>query len=222
MSIDRREALRRTALLLGGAVSASTVAGVLAGCGEASAATSQWKPRATTSAESELIAAVADQIIPRTDTPGARDAGVHRFIDTMLAEYYTPAERETLLKGVADVDARAQAAHAKPFLRCTQAQQRATLDTVDREAFPTTPVQAGSQNATDASRETERGGGGTAASSSAPPGSTRHYFRTIKELVIVGYYTSQPGATKELRYVQVPGRFDGCVPMSKIGRTWAV
>jgi hypothetical protein len=61
-----------------------------------------------------------------------------------------------------------------------------------------------------------------AASSSAPSASTRHYFRTIKELVIVGYYTSQPGATKELRYVQVPGRFDGCVPMSKIGRTWAV
>src|SRR5215831_1859164 len=111
MSNDRREALRRTALLLGGAVSASTVAGVLAGCGEAAAATSQWKPRATTPVENELIAAIADQIIPRTDTPGARDAGVHRFIDTMLAEFYTPAERETLLKGVADVDARAQAAH---------------------------------------------------------------------------------------------------------------
>jgi hypothetical protein len=49
-----------------------------------------------------------------------------------------------------------------------------------------------------------------------------HFFRTMKELTVLGYYTSQIGATKELRYVQVPGRFNGCVPFKTIGRTWAV
>jgi len=47
-------------------------------------------------------------------------------------------------------------------------------------------------------------------------------FRALKELTLVGYYTSEIGATRELRHVAVPGRFEGCVPLTKIGRTWAV
>jgi gluconate 2-dehydrogenase subunit 3-like protein len=80
-----------------------------------------------------------------------------------------------------------------------------------------------------ASRETERGGGGLVSpgsdTSHAIPtdvaDKARVFFRAMKELTILGYYTSQPGATKELRYVQVPGRYDGCVPFAKIGREWA-
>jgi hypothetical protein len=49
-----------------------------------------------------------------------------------------------------------------------------------------------------------------------------HFFRTMKELTLVGYYTSEGGATKELQYDPAPGRFEGCVPMSRIGRAWAV
>ena len=47
------------------------------------------------------------------------------------------------------------------------------------------------------------------------------FFRTMKELTLLGYYTSQIGATQELKYAQVPGRFDGCVPFSSIGRAWS-
>lgn len=170
-----------------------------------------------TAAQAQTVASIADHIIPPTDTPGAVDAGVHRFIDTMLAEYYTPPQRDRLLEGVADIDARAKTAHGKTFVRCTKPQQRAVLEAIDAEAF----AAASKTVATDPSKETERGGGGTAVSST-PAEVKRHYFRTMKELVIVGYYTSQAGATKELRYVQVPGRFQGCVPMKSIGRTWAV
>jgi hypothetical protein len=49
-----------------------------------------------------------------------------------------------------------------------------------------------------------------------------HWFRTIKELTVLGYYTSEIGATQELKHVAVPGRFDACVPFEQIGRTWAV
>ncbi len=49
-----------------------------------------------------------------------------------------------------------------------------------------------------------------------------HFFRKIKEMTTVGYYTSEIGATQELRYEPVPGPYRGCVPFSEIGRTWAL
>jgi hypothetical protein len=187
-AIDRREALRQAALLLGGALSAPTIAGVLAGCDASTSWAAQAPARALTPTQLELVATIAEHILPTTDTPGARAAGVHRFIDRMMAEYYAASDRQRFVAGLADVDERAKRANGKSFLKCTAPQQHAILADLDREAF----------------------------SGARPPS---HFFRTMKELTVVGYYTSQIGATKELRYVAVPGRFDGCAP---VGRTWAV
>ena len=191
--IDRREALRRAALLLGGTLSTSTIAGVLAGCEVRRTSEGAWAPRALTSDQLELVATIAEHIVPETDTPGARAALVHRFIDAMLADSYLPDERQHFLAGLADVDARAQRSSGRAFLRCATIEQRAVLDQLDREAFAAT---------------LDRG---------ATP-----FFRTMKELTLVGYYTSEIGATRELRHAPVPGRFEGCVPLDQIGRAWAV
>jgi len=189
-SIDRREALRRAALLLGGAISAPTIAAVLAGCEARSAEGERWSPRALTPEQGDLVAAIADQIIPRTDTPGARDVGVHRFIDTMLAEYYSTEERSSFLAGLAGVDASARSASGQSFVRLSPSRQRDILLPFDAEAYR---------------------------------GATRQpFFRTMKELTLLGYYTSEAGATRELKYARVPGRFDGCVPFTNIGRAWSV
>ena len=195
--IDRREALRRTALLLGGAISAPTLAGILAGC-EASRHEAGWTPRALTADQSDLVATIAEHILPETDTPGARSAGVHRFIDTMLAEYYNPAARTHFVDGLTDVDARAQRVGAKSFVRARPEQQRAILTELDGEAYPPGP------------RPVSKG-------PDAIP-----FFRIMKELTLLGYYTSEVGATKELQYNPAPGRFEGCVPMSRVGRASAV
>ena len=191
--MDRREALRRAALLLGGTLSTSTIAGVLAGCEVRRTSEGAWAPRALTSDQLELVATIAEHIVPETDTPGARAALVHRFIDAMLADSYPPDERQHFLAGLADVDARAQRSCGRAFLQCTAHEQRGVLDQLDREAF---------------AAALDRG---------APP-----FFRTMKELTLVGYYTSEIGATRELRHAPVPGRFEGCVPLDQIGRAWAV
>lgn len=183
--IGRREALRRAAMLLGGALSAPAMAGVLAGCDSRSTGDG-----ALTSEQLELVATVAEHIIPETDTPGARGAGAHVFIDKMLAEHYPAAEKQRVLDGLAALDARARKANGAPFIRCSADEQRALLARVDQEAF----------------------------ADRAQP----HWFRTIKELTILGYYTSEVGATQELAHIAVPGRFDPCVPFEQIGRTWAV
>ena len=196
-SIDRREALRRTALLLGGALSAPAMAGVLAGCGDRRDKAPDWKPLSFSSTQGEMLAAVAEHIIPATDTPGARDVGVHRFIDVMMAEYYGAPEREHFVAGLNDLDARARRAHGHTFLRCNDSEQRALITALDAETFapPAVPT---------------------------PPRPLPPWFRTMKELTLLGYYTSEAGATKELRYESVPGKYEGCIPLARVARTWAI
>jgi hypothetical protein len=188
--IGRREALRRAATLLGGVLSAPAVAGVLAGCDSRS---TDGKWRALTSEQAELVATIAEHIIPETDTPGARAAGVHVFIDRMLAGHYGDEDRKRVLDGLEAFDARAQSECGPAFIRCSADEQRALLTRIDQEAF-------------------------------APMAGRRDvpWFRTIKELTVLGYYTSEVGATQELRHVAVPERFEGCVPLTQIGRGWAV
>jgi gluconate 2-dehydrogenase gamma chain len=226
-AIDRRAAVRRTALLLGGVLAAPAIAGVLAGCGTHGDVGGAWTPRALTTEQGELVATIAEHILPETDTPGARGAGVHRFIDTLLAEYYPPAERQRFLAGLADVDARARRACGRPFLQCGAEEQRAVLDRLDRETF----VAPAPLPASNVDKETERGAADTKAPAelkanrvrrAAPDRREAPFFRTMKELTLLGYYTSQIGATRELHHVQVPGRFQGCAPLTRIGRTWAV
>src|SRR3954471_10796987 len=101
--ITRREALARTAILLGGTLAASTIAGA-----QSSKAwltpSSQWAAKTLSAEQLELVATMAEHIMPRTDTPGARDAGVERFVDTILTEYYAPAERQRFVSGLAEID----------------------------------------------------------------------------------------------------------------------
>ena len=195
-SVDRREALRRAAFLLGGVLAAPAAATLLAACEASHDAPEGWAPRALTAAQLEQVAVIAERIIPTTDTPGARAAGVHRFIDVMLAEYYDGAERTRFVAGLADVDVRAARAHGRSFVRCSAAQQSALLAQLDHESL--------------------------GADRAAEPRDVHAFFRRMKELTVLGYYSSQPGATQELRYEAVPGRFDGCVPLARVGRAWSV
>src|SRR6058998_316085 len=124
-------------MLLGGAISAPTLAGALSrGTRPAWATSRQWAPRTLSPAQLELVATIAEHIIPQTDTPGARGAGVHRFVDTLLSDHYPTAERDRFLAGLADVDARARSQQGKAFLACAPAQQITLLTELDEAAYP--------------------------------------------------------------------------------------
>jgi Gluconate 2-dehydrogenase subunit 3 len=190
-SISRRQALEQVAILLGGAISAPTVAGVLSRpTRRAWAASPAWAPRTLSPAQLELVATVAEHIIPQTDTPGARAAGVHRFVDTLLSDHYPATERDRFLAGLADLDARAQSAHGQPFRQCSPEQRIALLGEMDARAF---------------------------ASSRGEDG---WFFRRLKELTIVGYYTSEFGAMQEL-HVSPFGAYRGDIPYASVGRAWS-
>jgi len=192
--ITRRQALRRVGVLLGGIVSAPTVAGVLSGCERA--AGPDWTPEILTAEQNEMVDTIAEIIIPATDTPGASAAQVHRFVDAMLTGSYSPKERDRFLKGLASADAYCQEEYGAPFLEMSADQQRALVGNLDAETF-----------GADAPEEADR--------------ENPSFFRMMKELTIVGYYTSEIGATQELKTNTVPGYYDGDVPYEEIGRSWA-
>jgi gluconate 2-dehydrogenase gamma chain len=199
--MDRRELLHRASLLIGGAVSASAAAGILAGC----VATPEPGPVTVASAgafltaeEMATVTAMAGQIIPTTDTPGALDVGVPAFIDRMLAGYYPQRERDVMRAGLNKVGADAQALRGKPFAQLTSDEQVELMNRYDREQYEYTRANAGVGN--------------------FPP----HHFRLVKELTILGFCTSEAGATKLMYYNQTPGPYHGDVPLSEVGKVSAL
>ena len=191
--MDRRELLSRASMMLGGFISASAASGILAGC----VATPEPVEEAAkggflTPAEMATVTAMADQILPKTDTPGALDVGVPAFIDRMLAGYYTDKERGIIRAGLTQVSTDAAEFRGKPFAALTPDEQVSLMKTYDQRAY-------------------------TVADPAAPP----HFFRMIKELTLLGFCTSKVGATTLMRYEQTPGPFKGDVPVSTIGKVWA-
>ena len=120
--MKRREAIKRTALMMGAAVSASTLAAVLDGCSPAGGGI-EWTPQFLDASQAGLVNAIAERILPRTETPGAQDIGVPAFIDRMYGQYLNEKEKQTLAEGLAQAEASSQAAHQQAFTSLSGEQQ---------------------------------------------------------------------------------------------------
>ena len=109
--MNRREALIRVAGLMGGTLSASTLLaidrGLAAGNGNAVTPSAATESSTLSAAQRELVSGVVDVMIPRTATPGALDVGVPQFIELMLKEVYTQADRDRYLAGLGEFEAAA-------------------------------------------------------------------------------------------------------------------
>ena len=130
IDMNRREAIRRVALLMGGAVSAPAILGVLAGCKAEPDTGVAWKPVFLTAAQAAVVAEVAEIMIPRTDTPGATDVGIAPFIDKMMKDTYSKDEQQRFVAGLADFEARAKREHGRAFLELEPAQRAALVKQV--------------------------------------------------------------------------------------------
>jgi gluconate 2-dehydrogenase gamma chain len=232
--LTRRQALARAAYLLGGALSAPTVAGVLAGCevpGDDSAGAA-WRPRTLSPEQGEMVLIMGEQILPETDTPGARAARVDRFIDAMLTDYYSEDDRQRFLAGLQRADARARRLFGEGFGHLAAEQQAELVQALNRAAFeevasqpPVPPEQvAPPEDPVLQEHDVQTGhphalptAGGEWHPEDRGPGS---FFRTLKELVLVGYYASEVGASQELR-VNPMGPWRADIVYSEIGRSWA-
>jgi len=132
----------------------------------------------------ETVATAAELIIPETDTPGARAAGVSDFIDLIVAEWYTEEERARFLDGLANLDQRSRAALGRLFVETPVSNQGKILSDLEAEL------------------STFRAAGGKSEES---------FFHQLKYLTLYGYYTSKIGVEQELHWTAVPGRYDPCL-----------
>ena len=193
--MDRREAIKRTAWLMGGVVSAPAIMGVLNGC--TAKPTIDWKPEFLSSDQGVLVSQVAEIIIPKTDTPGAKDVGVPSFIDKILKDCYAKEDQDRFLSGLQAFDEEAKSAHGDAFIE---------LDAEDQQAYV--------KKVHDAAIEVEQ---------TTQPAPKRPFILMMKELTMLGFFTSEPGATQVLQYDPVPGAYKGCIPLAEAGKgkTWA-
>jgi len=197
--IDRREAIRRVTALLGGIA--------LVGGGSLVSACEQAQRRAAaarggagagtfTARDIAFLDEVAETILPETKTPGAKAAQVGPFMALMVTDTYDEREQAIFRDGMRKLDAACQTMHRTSFMEATPPQRLALLEQLDREQ----------KTYMDA-----RHGDDTPA----------HYFRMMKELALLGYFTSEIGYTKAMRYAETPGRFDPCVPYTPGEPDWA-
>ncbi len=204
MMMNRREA----ALTFGALWTALTLPAGAAAQTQTLALT--WTPKALSPAQARVLDVVAELMMPKTATPGAREAGVPAFVDRAVGNHCSPAEVSAIRAGLDHIDAVARAAHGMAFADLTPAQQTAQLKDYETPQV-VAPAAVGRG-------DTETGLSNQAA---PPPRPSAMFFPLLKDLVTVGYFTSELGATRAVRYDPVPGAYRGCVPLSEIGRAWA-
>lgn len=189
--MNRREAIQRTGLVLGYAVSASALAGILNGCKAAPELT--YKPVFFSEDQARLVSEIAQTYIPLTDTPGAKEAGVPGFIDQILRECYNKEDQDRFTAGLQAFDEDVKKDGSSFF----------DLETSKREEYLL-------KAQTSAMEITKN-----------DPKAPKPFILMCKELTLLGFFTSEPGATQVLQYEAVPGAYHGCVPLKEVGKTWA-
>jgi len=200
--IDRREAIRRVSALLGGIALVSETA-LLEACG--GDRTAGRAAGASFSAEDvAFLDEVADTILPETSTPGAKAAQVGAFMALMVSDTYQDGDQQVFKNGMQQLDTACRQMHKTAFMAATPAQRLALLEQIDREQKAYMDDRAAKQTA-----------------DAAAPATPAHYFRMMKELTLLGYFTSEIGCTKALRYLETPARFDPCAPYKPGETAWA-
>ena len=153
--------------------------------------------RTLTGPLNDTVVAMIDQIIPATDTPGAKGARVNEFIDLILTEWATPEERKAFLDGLAGIDKQSQSLYAKNFSDATPEQQMVQLRAMDDAVMTNRSVRP-------------RHGNTVPKPDSQLEG---NFWEVFKRITIHGYYTSEVGFKQELKLEIIPGAQHGCNPM---------
>ena len=188
--MNRREAISRIALLVGGTLSAPTLY-AMESVGKVKTRSALEAAFSLTETQRLIVAEVAEHIIPKTTTPGAKDAGVPAFIVMMLNDCYKSPEQTSFLEGVTDLE-------KKNFISLSKEEQIAALQKVELDtkelmkAYNVKQVKVG-DNVDKENLEGKKG---------VP------FWRLMKELTLLGYYTSEPGIKASFVYEPIPGKFE--------------
>jgi len=185
--MNRREALSRVALIMGGTVLGAEA--FLSGCTTGATGLKFSKD------DISFLNEIAETILPATNTPGAKEAKVGEFMTVIVNDCYETKDQTTFMAGIKTLDEASKKANGKTFMQATAAQRNSLLTELDKQAAEF--------------QKTKK------------PDETKHYFTMLKELTLWGFFSSEVGATKALRYIAVPGKYEGTEPYKKGDKAWA-
>jgi len=201
--IARREAIKRVSVLLGGVafVGGSQLLTACAGDRPPTADSTQVAakgpaPIGTFSVEDQQwLDEVADTMLPTTaKSPGAKAAATGPFMALMVTDTYTPDDQQIFRDGMTKLEEACKAKHGAGFMAATPEQRIALLTELDQEQFEFQKTRKDQP---------------------------QHYFRMMKELALLGFFTSEIGYTKAMRYKETPGQYEPCLPYTKGETSWA-
>jgi hypothetical protein len=199
--MDRRELLKMIAVLTGGAVVGAEA--FLSGCTNAEKTGAAFSEN-----DIAFLNEVGETILPETKTPGAKAANVGQFMTVYVNDCYEEADQKIFHDGMKKIDEACEKMHGHSFIKSTSLQKHELFVSLDKEEK-------------DYRKEKSEKDKEAKAKDKNAKGLPNHYFTLMKQLTLLGFFTSKEGVTKALRYVPVPGRYEGCIDYKKGDRSFA-
>jgi hypothetical protein len=209
--MERREAVKYISILLG-----ATLVGAdsfLTGCKSSTGKPGEWSQD-----DVAYLDEIADTILPRTSTPGAKDAKVGQFMTVMVNDCYEEGDQKAFREGMDKLNEASKKKYSNGFMNISPEQRKELLISLDKEAKDY-QGKVNDFNGKEDKKEREELAKGNMKYQRQRM--SPHYFSLMKQLTLLGYFTSEPGATKALRYNPVPGKYEGCIPYKKGDKAWA-
>lgn len=194
--MERREAIKYTAFFMGATLSASTIAALIEGCKVDTSET--WAPSHFTKNQVDFVNELGETILPKTTTPGAKDAMVDRYLDTVRPLRYSAEENEKFKTGINTLMEEAKKDIGKDFVSATPEKRLEWVTTIDKNAYDA--LKANQQMKDD----------------------ERPFYLSLKEQILSGYFNSETVAKNFFAFDPIPGRYDPCMPYEEVGRAWAL
>ncbi len=197
--MNRRDAIKNTALLGGTAALSTSLLGLLQSC--QAQPRIDWEPKFLSVDQAQLVSALVDTILPTTDTPGGLDVNVDVFIDLVFHKMYDEAGQKQVVTDMEAFDENCKNTFGKSFAQLDVEQKKTVL----QEAEANSP-------------KSGRGVWGMTVEKTEPTG----FYRSLKSMAVWGYCSSEEIGKNVLNYDPIPGPYQGCIPLSDVGKVYSL
>jgi hypothetical protein len=190
--MNRRDALKYTGLAFGYTATMGSMAAIMQSC-QAEVSGDGWTPKTFSKAQVELVAEFGETLLPKTDTPGAKDVLVHRYLDEYYTRFYTTENKAKQMEMLSTLETHLNEAGGKAFVKLTPEARLEVLNDLNKAALK-----------------------------AAKPSPVMGAYLDLKRKVIDAFFSSEQIGTEVLAYAPVPGPYKGCIPLSDVGKAWAL
>lgn len=216
--MNRRDAVQYISLLVGGTIVGGSA--FLSGCKSKTGVSMVFSD-----ADVSLLNEIAETILPATKTPGAKAAKVGQFMTVMVNDCYEAPDQKIFHEGLAKLDDACKDKNDKSFMECTPQQRHDLLVVLDQKVKDdSNKIDEYVDSLTPEERTKmtlQKNFTGEDPLADKRRKNPDYYFQMMKELTLLGYFTSEIGCTQARRYVERPGSYNGDLPYKKGDKAFA-